>query len=66
MNKSKAHPETLREHHLRASHWEGVRSEYFTRHGVAAKALECSTLSRMHMNEARQAAVDAMKPPPTG
>jgi hypothetical protein len=66
MSKSKAHPETLREHHLRASHWEGVRGEYFTCYGNAAKARECTALSRMHMNEARQAAVDAMKPPPTG
>jgi hypothetical protein len=64
MSQSKAHPETLREHHLRASRWEGVRSEYFTRYGSAKQALECSVLSRRHLSEARQAAIDAMKPPP--
>ncbi len=66
MSQSKAHPETLREHHLRASRWEGVRTAFFTRCGSPKQALECSVLSRRHLNEARQAAVDAMKPPPRG
>lgn len=62
MSQSKAHPETLREHHLRASRWEGVRTAFFTRCGSPKKALECAVLSRHHLREARQAAVDALKP----
>lgn len=61
MTKSKANPETMREHHLRATIWEGVRVEYFRRHRNDGKALECGKLQQHHRLAAQQAAIDASK-----